>query len=109
MLQSLACIVIVTSAMPAGGAQSGAGTFLFLPAAGSISVGQTLQFTAYKGFTSSIRKSAVAISNHVQWFSSNASGATISNTGLATGVGACDVNITGRYGPFHGAKQSTVS
>src|SRR5260370_39226385 len=101
MLQSLACIVIVTSAMPAGGAQSGAGTFLFLPAAGSISVGQTLQFTDYKGFTSSIRKNAVAISNHVQWFSSNACVATISNTGLATAVGAATVNISATAAPYH--------
>ena len=108
MLQSLAWIVIVTSAMPAGGSQSGAGTFLFLPAAGSISVGQTLQFTAYKGFTSSVRKNAVAISNHVQWFSSNANVATISNTGLATAVGAGTVSITAVSGPFHATTQLTV-
>src|SRR5438034_126707 len=84
MLQSLAWIVIVTSAMPAGGSQSGAGTFLFLPAAGSISVAPTQQFTA---IGTSSDNSTANITNSVLWTSSTTSVATMSNTGLAVGNG----------------------
>jgi len=110
-IAGIVTILIMTSAIaiPAGSSQSGAGTFIFVPAAGSVAVGKTLQFTAYRAFTPSAGKNAVAITSHVRWSSSDANVATITNTGLITAVGLGTVIITAISGPFHATTQLTVT
>jgi hypothetical protein len=103
-------IVFVPIALPAGGTQSGAGGFIFIPATGSLTVGKTLQLTAYRAFAPSARKNrnAVVMTDHIQWFSSDPTVATVTNSGLAAGVAAGTVTITVISGPYHAATQLTV-
>src|SRR5260370_33423466 len=96
-----------------GSSQSGAGTFIFVPAAGSVAVGKTLQFTAYRAFTPSAGKNGGAINSHVRLASSDANVATITNTGLVTAVGLGTVTITAASptatGTPHGLGTSTIA
>src|SRR5579859_7170713 len=96
--------------MRAQSTQSGAGTVVFVPPAGSVAVGNTLQLTVYKAFSPTAGKKAVALNGNIQWHSSNQSIATVTNTGLVTGVSVGPpVTITAISGPFHGTLQLTVT
>jgi hypothetical protein len=107
----LAWMLLASNVSPAGGPQSGAGTFIFVPAAGSLATGKTLQLTAYRAFAPSAGKNtnAVAITDHIQWFSSDPNVAMITNGGLVTAVNVGTVTITAVSGPFHAATQLAVT
>jgi hypothetical protein len=73
-------------------------------------VGKTLQLTAYRAFAPSVFKNRnpVAITDRIQWFTSDASVATVTGGGLATAVSVGTVTITAVSGPFHATTQLTV-
>lgn len=111
LLQAVAWTVIMTCAVAASAANppSGAGTIVFVPAAGSVATANTMQFTAFKAFSGSASKHVMAIGSHVRWYSSDTTIATVSNTGLVTPLQAGTVTITVIAGPFHGSTQLTVT
>jgi hypothetical protein len=107
----IAIMFLFPGDLPAGGPQSGAGTFIFVPAAGSVAAGKTVQLTAFRAFTPSSGKNtnAVAITNHILWFSSDPTVATITSGGLVTAVNVGTVTITAVSGPFHAVTLLTVT
>ena len=110
LIQGIAWVLALTVAMRAQSSQSGAGTLIFVPPAGSVAVGNTLQLTAYRAFSPTAAKNAVAISSNIQWHSSDTSKATVTNTGLVTGVNiGGPVTITAISGPFHSTTRLTVT
>src|SRR5262249_54727418 len=72
-------------------------------AAGSIAKGSTVQFTAIGTFGDG---STQNLTNSVSWNSSNTSVATVSGSGLASGVGGGSTTITASQG---GITSNTVS
>jgi len=110
LIQSIAWVLALAVAMRAQSSQSGVGALIFVPPAGSVAVGNTLQLTAYKAFSPTAAKNAVAINNNIQWRSSNTNIATVTSTGLVTGVNVGPpVTITAISGPFHGTIRLTVT
>lgn len=76
------------------------------PAGQSIPVNGTQQFTATGAYSDS---SSRDLTSQVNWSSSADSVATVSNSGLATGVGSGTVNITATMGSVSGSKGLTVT
>ncbi|HTC91823.1 MAG TPA: Ig-like domain-containing protein [Terriglobales bacterium] len=106
-MQGIALVLAV--AMSAQNAQSGAGTAMFVPPTGSVEVGHTLQLTVYRAFSPTAAKNAVAFNSDIRWHSSDMSKATVTNTGLVSGVSAGSVTIIAISGPFHGVTRLTVT
>lgn len=76
------------------------------PASASIQAAATQQFTATGAFSDSSTKD---ITKSVSWASSDASKATIQNTGLATGVAGGSVTITAATSARTGTASLTIS
>ena len=79
------------------------------PATQSVVVGQTVQFTATGTFGNANHPSTKDVTNSVSWSSTNTSVATVSSTGLVTGVGAGTANITASATAFNGPTSSTAT
>jgi uncharacterized protein YjdB len=71
----------------------------------TIAIGSTQQFKATGTYSDSSTKD---ITNSVTWSSDNTAAATVSSSGLATGVAAGSVNIIATSGGIHGQAAVTV-
>lgn len=79
------------------------------PASQSVTVGQTAQFTAVGTFGNGSRPSTQNVTNTVTWTSSIPSIATISSSGVATGVTAGTTIITASATAFNGPVSSSAT
>jgi hypothetical protein len=79
------------------------------PAAQSLTVGQTAQFTAIGTFGNASRPSTQNLTSAVTWTSSVPSVATISATGMATAVSAGSTVITASTTGYAGPVSSTAN
>ena len=84
LVQCIACLLAMTGAMSGQSSQTGAGTLVFVPATGSVAMGGTLQLTAYRAFSPTAKKNAVAINSDIRWRCSDTSIAIINSAGVVT-------------------------
>jgi Bacterial Ig-like domain (group 2) len=78
------------------------------PSTGSLSVGQTVQFTATGTFGNAGHASTQNITGSVTWSSSNAAVATVNSSGIATAVGSGTTTITASAAAFNGPASSSA-
>jgi uncharacterized protein YjdB len=76
------------------------------PANSSVQVGFTVQYTATGQYSDNTAKNLTSLA---RWSSSNTAAATISSTGLATGVAPGSTNISARYKGVRGATVLAVT
>ncbi|ENM5729584.1 Ig-like domain-containing protein [Vibrio mimicus] len=75
------------------------------PATASVDKGNTQQYAAYMHYSDGTKQLAT---NNASWVSSDLAVATITSTGLATGVSKGQASITARYNGLTGSAQLTV-
>jgi len=109
LVQGIALVLVLAGAMSAQSSQTGAGTLVFVPATGSVAMGGTLQLTAFRAFTPTAGKNAIAINSDIRWRSSDNTVATINNAGLVTPLKPGTVTIIAISGPFHSTTHLTVT
>ena len=102
---SFSCLVLFL----AGCGSKGLNSVQVTPATQSLSVGQTAQFTAIGTYGNSSRPSTQNITGTVTWSSSVPAVATVSASGMATGVSAGTTIITANATAFNGPVSSSAT
>lgn len=87
---------------------SGLDSIAITPGSQSLTVGQTVQFTATGTYGNANHPSTQVITSGVTWASSNPSVATVNSSGLATAVGSGTTTITASATAFNGPVSSGV-
>jgi hypothetical protein len=102
---SLSCLVLFL----AGCGSKGLNSVQVAPAAQSVAVGQTAQFTAVATYGNANRPSTQNVTSTVTWTSSVPAVATVSASGVATGVSAGTATITASTTAFNGPVSSSAT
>ena len=102
---SFSCLVLLL----AGCGSKGLNSVRVTPATQSMAVGQTTQFTAIGTYGNASRPTTQDITSTVSWVSSTPSVATVSASGVATGVSAGTTIITASATGYNGPVSSTAS
>lgn len=95
--------------MLAGCGSKGLNSVQVSPTSQSVTVGQNAQFTAVGTFGNGSRPSTQNVTNTVTWSSSIPSVATVSSSGVATGVAAGTTIITANATAFNGPVSSSAT
>jgi hypothetical protein len=104
----LSCLILCLGSSLIGCATNGLDSVQVTPATQSLTVGQTVQFTATGTYGNAKHLSTQNITNLVTWTSSVPSVATISAAGVATAVSAGTTTITASATGFAGPVTSTA-
>ena len=102
---SFSCMVLFL----AGCGSKGLNSVQVTPSSQSVTVGQTAQFNAVGTYGNAAHPSTQTITNTVTWTSSVPGVATISASGVATGVGAGTTTITANATAFNGPVSSSAT
>lgn len=103
---SFACLVLFFAGC---GNPSGLDSVQVTPAAQSLTVGQTAQFTAVGIYGNASHSSTKNITSAVTWASSIPAVATVSASGIATAVSAGTTTITASAAAFNGGTTSSAT
>ncbi len=103
---SFSCLVLFLAGC---GNPSGLDSVQVTPAAQSLTVGQTAQFTAVGTYGNASHSSTKNITSTVTWTSSIPAVATVSDSGIATAVSAGTTTITASAAAFNGGTTSSAT
>ncbi len=103
---SFSCVVLFLAGC---GNPSGLDSVQVTPAAQSLTVGQTAQFTAVGIYGNASHSSTKNITSTVPWTSSIPAVATVSDSGVATAVSAGTTTITASAAAFNGGTTSSAT
>jgi hypothetical protein len=104
----LPCLALTLGSL-IGCANSGLDTVQVTPATQSLTVGQTVQFTATGSYGNANHLRTQNVTNTVTWTSSSPAVATVNSSGLATAVSAGTTTITANATAFNGPASSGVT